>query len=218
MTKTTDAQQIAAMSRLGLETVSIEITGLSPMLLHNGQLANPLNPYAKRLGELHKEKKRKGVDKDKILAEIADVEWEGGLYWSDEFGPIIEGSAIHTAIVNGARQTRCGRDIERYVQVLPHETPLIYSGPRDLEGLRADPQFMDQRMVKIGQVKVLRSRPRFFPWSLGFTAAFSSEGIHQDDLLRHIEATGRFEGLMDGRKKGFGRFQITKIDGKGIGS
>ena len=200
---------------MALKTLKIKIRGVTSLLQHNSQLANPLNKYAKMLGELSTQKKRTGADKDDLLAQMADVEWEGGLYFSPVSGPYLPAMMIKANIIEGAKLTRGGRDVTRSVNVMPGEVPLLYEGPRDLETLKADVRFRDQRIVTVSQSKVLRTRPRFDNWSLEYTAVYNDKGMEREDLIRYITDAGMFEGLGDGRgKPGCGRYEIESVDGQ----
>lgn len=197
----------------------VRLTGNTPLIMHNGRLANPFDKYTQRLSDLTKEKKRKGVDKMMMLREMAKVEWEGGLYHGETdtvpsaIGPYIPGAMIHACICEGAKISRGGRTVTRAVVIPAEKVALQYDGPRTLDKLRDNPAYEDQRMVKIGASKVLRTRP-VFPsgWSLEFDVLFNPEVIDETDLLKYIADGGNFEGLGDGRSKGFGRFQTALVE------
>src|SRR5262245_10316542 len=56
--------------------VVTKLTGTRPLLLHNVQLADPDNRWARQIAQITK-KKTKTEDDRKA---IADLEWEGSLY------------------------------------------------------------------------------------------------------------------------------------------
>ncbi len=196
-----------------MKKIHVKFKGSTPLMMHNGQLANPFNPFARKLSDLNTEKKRKGVDKLAVLGQMADVEWEGGLYFDAEVGPHIPAMMVRTAIQEGAKLTRGGRTVLRTVNISPPKIPLQYKGPREMEALKADLKFRDQRLVKVQMAKVLRTRPIFPTWSIEFDVIYNEDGIDVKDLVKYIRDAGQFEGLAEGRGKlGMGRFDV-EIEG-----
>src|SRR5512144_1137486 len=115
---------------MGIRHARIVCTGTKPLLLHNVQLASPLNPYAKELKSLNS--KRVKTDEDRLA--IARVEFEGSLYFEDGVGPYIPGQNVLASLIEGAKITRSGKKVERGVTVESFQCPLIYDGPRTVEG------------------------------------------------------------------------------------
>lgn len=127
--------------------IKLTITGTSPLLVHNIRLANPLDPIAREMKTISA--KRKKTDEDHEL--LARLEFEGGLYWTDDIGPYIPGVNVEKALVEGGRITKQGKQVERGLFVSDNEIPLLYSGPRDVKGLWADQSFVSTMAVKVGQ-------------------------------------------------------------------
>ena len=67
--------------------VRLSIEGTAPLLMHNIRLADPLNPIAKAMKAISS--KRKKTDDD--LAQLARLEFEGGLYVLPDLGPYLPG-------------------------------------------------------------------------------------------------------------------------------
>ena len=75
-------------------TYTVTIRGIRPLLMHNGQLADPLNDYAKELSRLaHKKQKS---DEDHVA--VGQAEFQGSLYHDDDAGVVQHGRAAHPAI------------------------------------------------------------------------------------------------------------------------
>ena len=72
----------------------ITITGTAPLLMHNGRLANPLDPSTQALKSLTS--KRKKTDDD--LFDIARAEFLGGLYIDPDVGPYVPGENVSTNV------------------------------------------------------------------------------------------------------------------------
>lgn len=186
--------------------VRITGTGTRPLLMHNVQLASPLNPYAKKLKALNA--KRVKTDEDRL--EIARVEWEGGLYWEEGTGPYIPGTMLFRSLINGARLTKAGKKIERGVTVDDFVVPLLYKGPRDKESLwgNGESEYVDVRTVKVQTSKVDRCRPIFREWAFEADCSFDPKIIEFDEFCEVAKAAGRFEGLGDFRLA-YGRFDSS---------
>jgi hypothetical protein len=112
------------------------LEGTAPLLCHNIRLADPFDPIVRAIKEISG--KRKKTDED--LQRMERLEFEGGLYL-DENGPTMPGASIEKCLVEGARVTKQGKQVERGLIVTEMEIPLQYDGPRDVEGLWDDPQF-----------------------------------------------------------------------------
>ena len=78
-----------------MKDIKIKITGIRPLVLHNGLMADPTNPYTIAIKKITS-KGSKLTEHD--YAERDRLEWEAGLYWSDEIG----GIAIPSTISNAA--------------------------------------------------------------------------------------------------------------------
>lgn len=200
--------------------VRISAKGNTPLLMHNVQLASPMNPYAKKLSAMTKAKtSSKRTDQDRI--DIAKVEFEGGLYWNEIDGPYIPAKWFSKNLLDAARRGRRGKLVEE--GVLPGDgaliNPLVYflagtkkPGPRDLDGLWGDgeSEFVNFETVRVGMAKVDRCRPIFKDWAAE---------IHfeiEDDVLdfatfKDISVIGGRLGLGDYRSGGYGRFDATVI-------
>jgi len=194
---------------------NVESNG-SSMMMHNSRLANPFDKYAKRLAELHVKKRSRSVDKLEVLEEMAQVEWEGGLYHDETLGPYIPAEVVRASIIGGAKNSRGGAACARAVTVIGGRFPLLYDGPRDLDGLWADENFMDQRIVTIVKSKVLRTRAIFSDWSLEFTIGYDENAIAHEALLRYVQDAGLYAGFGDARTLGFGRWRVTHINDKAV--
>jgi hypothetical protein len=183
-----------------MEQIKVRITGEAPILMHNGQLANPLNKHAKRLKALTS--KRQKSDEDH--AAVMHAEWLGGLYINDQ-GPFVPCDNLEAALKAAAKQQKLGKKFGSGVQVIETEIPLQYEGPRDAEGLWLQ-EFWDIRAVKVGTARVQRCRPLFKEWSCTFTVAYDPRDVNRREVEQAIHEAGRVAGLFDRRPEKGGRF------------
>jgi hypothetical protein len=180
--------------------VRITLTGTAPLLMHNVRLANPLDPIARAMKETSG--KRKKTDED--LERLARLEFEGGLY-IDDAGPYLPGANIEKCIVEGARVTRQGKQVERGLFVTDNEVPLIYDGPRTADGLWADEAYRSMMSVKIKASRVMRCRPIFRSWIIEANAEMDGAQLNLDTLQSLASDAGAMVGLGDYRPR-YGRF------------
>lgn len=170
-----------------MKQLQFRLVGKSPLLLHNGQMANPLNKFVRELNTLTK--KGRGIKEEAVLEEIAQLEFLGSLYTSDDVIGI-PGNVIFTVLRNGARKFKQGKTIEAGL-VVNNFYPLIYDGPKDPQELfdhengSGERPFVDQRMVKIGgRSSILRTRPIFIEWAIDIEIEVDESVIEPDNVIQ----------------------------------
>lgn len=181
------------------------------MLMHSDRFANPLDPVTKEHKVLTSKKTK--TEDDHIA--IAKSEWRGGLYWSDKLGVYIPTANIRSAVVEGAKLSKLGKQIQRGTLILEDKVPLKYQGPKDPEQLWSDGGYYDCRSVVITGKRLMRYRPMFKDWSLTVEITYDPTQIEEAQLLRVTDAAGMLIGLGDFRpNKGgsFGRFSVEKVN------
>ena len=197
-----------------MNTIRFKLSG-DCLMLQNGQTANPRNKYAKRLKELNKDKKRKGADVDAILDQMADVEVESCLYYNDELGLHMPASNIRAALIDGAKLSRGGSQVKRSCFVL-QDAKIVYDGPQDIAGIVADKNFHYEAIVKVGMVKVPKSRAIVRDWSCTVEIAYMPGNVVDErDIIKYMTDAGLYCGIGASRTLGFGRFQAVEVDAKG---
>lgn len=187
--------------------VLLKVTGTRPLLMHNVQLASPMNTYAKKLAQLNRAKpSSKRTDEDRM--EIAYVEWQGGLYYDDALGPYVPATWVFKTILEGARLGRRGQLIEGGLSVVEMIHPLLYDGPRSMAKLwgDGDSPFVDFRTVRVGQAKVDRCRPIFREWSFESELMIDPSVLDLAVLQDVVKIAGNLKGIGDYRQQ-FGRFE-----------
>jgi len=189
-----------------MESVKMRLTGLSPLLMHNGDMSNPLHSKAKELKILSAKRKKT----EETYMEMSDVEFEGGMYYDKELGPYIPGECLDAAFVSGAKLSKLGTAVKRGAQVLDDKCALIYKGPREIGKLVASPEFRLMKPVKVGTSKIVRTRPMFTEWALEFTWLYAPDQFDKETLVGIAETTGRLVGLCDWRPR-YGKFKAEVI-------
>lgn len=190
-----------------MEQIKMKLIGVTPLLMHNARLADPINEYTEAI-KLITSKKTKTKD-DRI--EISRLEWEGGLYYSDELGPYVPDQNIEGFLADGARVHKQGQDASAGISVINH-APLECKWPKkkQLRDVFDSREFTDIRSVVVQKNRVMRCRPIFREWSLTFTAVFDPEIVNRSDILQFAVVAGKRKGLCDGTPK-FGRCTVEEF-------
>lgn len=192
--------------------VTLRLRGTRALLIHNVQLASPLNKYAKRLAALNRERpSSQRTDEDRLL--IAHTEWCGGWYMDEQLGPYVPASWAFRVLLDGARASnKQGKKVEAGLQTAELMMPLKYDGPRDLVGLwgnDGDSPFVDFRSVRVGTAKVDRCRPILREWEVDVPLILDSSELGRDLLVEFARKAGS-KGMGDYRQQ-FGRFEVLGI-------
>ncbi|MBF0334590.1 MAG: hypothetical protein HQL40_13250 [Alphaproteobacteria bacterium] len=182
--------------------LNVTIIGASPLLMHNGQMADPLNPWAVRMKSVSGKRAKVGVDHE----EMARIEFLGSLYLQAG-EPVIPGEIIEKALVEGGQTRRSGRKVRAAV-LCDRNYRLNYDGPRAPEALWEDPRFRLRAPVVINRNRVMRTRPRFDHWSADIEIKYLPNMVDAKDLLDFLRIVGEQIGICDWRPR-FGRFQLA---------
>lgn len=186
---------------MNMKEFSFRATGVAPLICHNGQLADPLNEFARRLKQVSGKKKKSDAD----MEQMAKIEFLGGLYMSPK-GPCLPGEMIEAAIVNAGKLQRIGKDVVRSVWC--NEPPVIeYEGPREPEAMWDDGGFTFKVGVRVKQNRVVRTRPRFDKWACDITILYDEETLNRSTIEELVVKCGESIGFGDWRPK-FGRFSV----------
>lgn len=189
--------------------ITIALQGTSPLLMHNPRMVDPefdLNRQIKAITG-----KRKKTDDD--LHQIEKLEWYGGLYTSQngQHAVVVQPTAkVRKCLINTAKISKSGKMVERALSFGELEVPLDYDGPKDVDKLFADQRFHSRLSVGVGNKRVMRVRPKFFPWTIIVNGLFVEDaGLNFEELERIVDLAGLVEGIGDNRVNGYGRFTGT---------
>jgi hypothetical protein len=184
------------------------------LMMHNEQLANPFNEYTQELSKVSK-KRGKSLEDHEAIAEI---EFQGGLYFDAKDGPYVPARCLNKMLVMGARRRKLGKMFEQMVIVDREVNRVEYEGPRTRKALwdaktpAGARVFADQRLVGINAARTLRTRPLFSDWSCEFFIRVLDGAVNADDVRTALEAAETI-GVLDGRPIYAGQF-VTKAFAK----
>lgn len=186
------------------KTLKFRLTGDCPLLMHNGQLANPLSEGAKALKKVSNKRAKVDADHEKM----AELEFAYSLYL-DENGPAIPGEVIEAAICEGAKKTKEGK-VAKSACVVPTLSSLEYDGPRTPEELYADKRFVKSAMVRVTTNRVVRTRPMFKTWGLTAEVEYEDSVCSEEQVERWLTTSGKLVGIGDWRPR-YGRFTAVLV-------
>lgn len=195
-----------------MKDIKIKITGIRPLVLHNGLMADPTNPYTIAIKKITSKGSKKLTEHD--YAERDRLEWEAGLYWSDDIGGIaIPSDNLERCIQEGAKKNRLGKDFAAAVFVQESEVEVIHrlSG-KTKERINAEPGYTLRKGVKVQLSRIIRIRP-LIPtgWTMTFTVEFDESIVNKQAVATALTEAGSLVGLGDWRPK-FGRFTVEVLN------
>ena len=190
-----------------MKTLSVKWTGIRPLVMHNGLMADPTNPFVRKGKEIRSKGTKKMTEAD--YEEQNRLEWMGSLYWSDNLkGPIIPSDNIERCIQMGAQKSRIGKDVQAAVFCAESIIPLECETPKTKDKMYADPKFTLRVGVVINQSRVIKVRPMIpTGWALKFSVDYEESIVNAKDLIKAMQDAGALVGLGDWRPK-FGRFAV----------
>lgn len=185
-------------------TVGLNIPTL---IVHNGRLANPLDPLAKAMKEVSGIRKKTDSD----LQRLADLEYEGGLYLNSNDEPILPSRVLEAWIAEGAKKSREGKTALSSTFV---DTDMVLNydgGPLTVKELIASPDHRLTVPVRVTTSKVMRTRPIFRNVTGEFIVSVNMDLANAEALRRWVEAGLNQVGLGDWRPR-HGRGTLVKFE------
>lgn len=193
-----------------MATVRVTIAGLTPMIQHNIRLANPLDPYARRLKSLTS--KRNKTDED--LALIMEVEARGAAYETPEAYIGLPDAVMWGSIQSGAKDNKKGRHIGRALIYDPVRVPaLTIDGETDIlvDDFLKREGTIDYRPVRVQRAVVMRSRPIIYgEWQSTHEFELLTDVIQIDELQKFLDVAGRLHAVGDHRPQ-YGRYRTVEV-------
>lgn len=198
---------------MNIDTIKVKITGVTPLLMCNGQLANPFNQFAKKMKRFSAKKTKTEED----LLNLLSIQWEGGLYWDEKMGLYFPSENIFASFHKAATKFKLGPKCSGISIPAPIGYPILTENSKNLSKLLLSANNRFDKMGTISKRKVLIRRPIFPEWSMSFDIEFETDTFNPDDIKTLLVYMGRSIGFGDWRpsspKPGnFGKFQIDEIE------
>ena len=191
-----------------MKEITFKLTSVSPFLMHNAQLVDPLNTWSKEIKRISSKRKKVEADQE----EIGRLEFMGSLYMTSVNGklvPCLPGAVVEGFLKYAGRTRKIGKQVESGVFV-PDDFPLKYEGPTDADKLWKDKNFSFRCAAKVGQARIMRTRPKFSDWTADVTVTFHDSDIDGRTIGELMVIAGETIGVGDWRPR-FGRFSVGKV-------
>jgi hypothetical protein len=186
---------------MAYKTLNFKITGVAPLLMHNGQLADPANEFSKNMRKISSKRDKTEAD----FEELAHLEWLGSLYLSGG-KPCLPGEILEAAFVAAAKKQKKGKQAQAGI-FCPDSYPLVYDGARNPQELWADKQYQYKVGARVQQNRVMRTRPIFRDWSCKIQVQYDDSLLNEEEVKHIVRVTGEIVGVGDWRPK-YGRFKV----------
>jgi hypothetical protein len=194
-----------------MASIRFDIVGRTPLLMHAPTTVDPLHPVSKEMQGIIKRHKASDRTEDEH-ERLAELEWHAALYVAPGLveGPVVPTANIKRCMAKGAYYTKgqtASTAVTNALDPTDMFVALAYEGPRDPDELYKSGKFTDRRAVKGGGT-VIRTRPKFDHWALVADFQLDEAQLDLTDLGAYARTAGKL-GLLDGRKIGFGRFDVS---------
>lgn len=180
------------------------ITGVAPLIVHNGQTSNPLNEWAKALKKVSS--KRNKTDAD--FEEMAKIEWYASLYLKGGV-PCLPGENWERLLLDAGRKLKLGKQVQAG-SFCPDAFLIEYDGPTDVDALFKDERFRFTSSVRVNGNRVMRTRARFDDWACTIEIKYDPQMLDLGQMNQIMTIGGENIGCGDWRPK-FGRFTTEAI-------
>ena len=189
-----------------IQKLTIQLTGVSPILMHSGQTADPLNHYSKALKAISSKRSKTDADHE----EMSKIEWFASLYLNKQQQVILPDFLLESAFINGAKKSKLGKQAQAGLFIENHAT-LDFDG----QDLSPDELFergenLHRKAVRVQQNKVMRTRFIAEQWGAKINLVYNDTLLNEAQVIRAIEDCGEQVGLCDWRPK-YGRFLVEKV-------
>jgi hypothetical protein len=186
--------------------ILFEAIGTKPLLIHNVDLANPLNPWSRKMTELRGIPSKRRTEK--WHEDMAYANFMGAFYDIPEIkGVGIPCENLRRSIYEAAKMNRLGTAVLRSLAVTQAAVELIFDGPKDPQALWDAGKFQLTRMIRGTGGASPTTYPMFREWAVRVPFDLDESVLNARDLREVAERAGRIEGLGASRKQGYGRYE-----------
>lgn len=150
----------------------------------------------------------KRIKTDADYEELARIEFLSSLYLTSD-GPVIPSVNIDAMLLSAAKKSKEGQVSKSAVFCAEHVV-LQYDGPRGADDLWANESFRHAALVRVGNARVVRTRPVFESWSATVSINVESTIVNPSRLSDWMTVAGSIIGLGDWRPQ-HGRFEAKRL-------
>jgi len=161
-----------------MKELRLRFTGATPLLMHSGQLANPLNKFSKAIKKVSGKRNKTDADHE----EMARLEWYGGLYL-DEAGKIaVPGEIVEAALKDAAKKMKLGKAVDKALwcmKTTPLDIGVTYGDLAELY-----PKYSLTVSARIKNNRVQRTRPKFDVWSFEAVLNYDEHILEKESIIQ----------------------------------
>ena len=190
----------------GYEQIERTLVGVSTLMVHNPQTADPTNLYSIEMKKITSKGKKKTEDDMKRLAR---VEWEASLYLGDKGEPIMPGECLEALIRDGAKDSKNGKTVQSAV-LCDGNFPILYSGPKTVEKMWKDGRYHSAMIAVVNRARIVRNRAIFPEWKITFIVSYLPDVINVSTIDDALVIAGHIKGLCEYRPR-YGRFEVYEL-------
>jgi len=172
--------------------------------MHSGQMVDPQNHFAKELNKF----KGKRAKTESDLEMMSKIEFAAGLYKNSKNEIVLPVHVLDATLIAGAKKFKLGPQAKAGIFV-ESDSILEFRDKGQPDEFLYENGYIHRVNVKIGQAKIMRTRPIFEEWSATLNINFDETIIDKDEILKLISKAGEVVGLCDWRPR-FGRFEIVE--------
>lgn len=188
-----------------LVSATVKIKGIKPILINTFPISS-LDSSRSKSGSAGKN----------------EEEWKNSVLMDEKRRIYVMNSYLLASITAGGKQIKVGKSTlsKKIGSTLEISEDRIFLEDRkvpeekDLTRLTTEPVYLDVRSVVNPMTKGRNLRHRIAcsaGWRLSFTILWNDMAASKDNMKQCLEFAGMFEGIGDGRKIGFGRFQVESF-------
>lgn len=190
-----------------LQTLKVRLTGASPMILHNGQTANPLNKYAKQLKAVSGKRNKTDEDQEKM----ARIEFEAAWYLGAAGEYTLPAHNIEACLLEGAKKNKNGKLVQGGAFVVDDPVLVFKGSDKTLDELWEGGEHALMVSVRVQRNRVMRTRALLAAgWSADVEIRYDPGVVQPEAILQALEVAGIEKGIGDWRPK-YGRFVVELI-------
>lgn len=192
---------------MALQTMEVTIEGTRPLLMGNGRVVDPLDPYTQAIKVIDSIPSARRTDENKIEAD--KLRWIAATYTDENGYLILPADNFQACLQDAGKMFKLGKKVASGVAVI-EDSPLI-GVKKKAEELVNDPEYTLRKPVRRnGGTAVISVRPRFKKWGARFTVQFDDSIIGKDEMKLVLDAAG-LVGIGSWKQR-FGKF-VTKYKG-----
>jgi hypothetical protein len=191
---------------MSIQSLTVKVTGNSPILMANPQCVDRFNPFTREIARINAKKTRRTDEDYKMLA---DLEVRSKVHWDGDLGVFVPSTWLMAALCKNAFTLKKISKDKIRGSVFPVESKikLIYSSMdrvKTLDDVVGNTEFRYNMNVKQGQVRIMKSMPIFKNWSFEAELEFENTQVDPTDLKAILEYSAKYGGFGDFRPT-FGR-------------